>query len=244
MSMKMLVERVADYAIILLDADGRITTWNPAAERMKGYRADEIIGQHFSMLYPDDDAKAKLPERNLKVAADEGVYRGEGRRRRKNGDLFAADVEITPLVEEGRITGYAKIVRDVSERARDRERLRLASEDLEDFASIAAHDLQEPLRMVANYLALHLRRSGSVVDEQSRGYIAQAIDGTKRMQRLIAYLLALARVGREDAPMKPVAMASAWQEAIDTLGVNIREVDAAITTDSLQTVLGHRAYLV
>ncbi len=241
-----LVERVVHYAIFTLDAEGRVSSWNPAAERMKGYTSSEILGKHFSMLYLAEDAASGLPDRHLREADANGVFHGEGPRRRKNGEIFVADVEITPLrgSNEGPITGYAKIVRDISDQARDRDRLREANSDLEQFASIAAHDLQEPLRMVSNYLGLLQRRAGGSLDQQAHGYVAHAVDGAKRMQNLIVYLLALARIGRESAPMMPVNMSSAWEEAVDNLGVRIADMGASVTADLLPMVLAHRDHIV
>ncbi len=243
-ALKMLVERVADYAIFMLDKGGHITTWNPAAARMKGYSEQEVLGKHYSMLYTEEDAKAGVPDEHLRIASAEGFYRGDGRRRRKSGEIFPAEVEITPLGDSIKGSAYAKIVRDISARSRDHDRLRQANRDLEDFAAIAANDLQEPLRQMMNYLALHERRSGASFDDQSRGYVAQAVNGAKRMQRLLTYLLALARIGTEDLPIGPVDMSSAWLEAVDSLGERIHAVHASVTNEALPSAVGHRQHLV
>jgi len=243
-AMRLLVERVADYAIFTLDPEGHITSWNPAAERLKGYREDEVIGRHYSLLYVEDDVKTGMPQNNLRIAAERGGFHGEGRRRKKDGSVFEADVEITPLAKDGRMIGFAKIVRDISERVRAQERLHQANRDLDQFAAIAAHDLQEPLRMVTRYLALLERTAGSVIGDQGRGYIAQATDGAQRMHRLIAYLLTLARVGRESAPMAPVDMGAAWQEVVDNHSLGIEEAGALVSSDRLPTVLGHRDHII
>src|SRR5688500_7041294 len=99
-SLRLLLERVEDYAIFMLDANGIIASWNPAAQRMKGYAAEEAVGRHYSLLYVEEDARSGAPDHNLRVAAAEGTFKEEARRRRKNGEIFQADVDITPLYDD------------------------------------------------------------------------------------------------------------------------------------------------
>ena len=117
---RLLVEGVTDYAIFMLDVDGRVITWNAGAERIKGYRSDEIIGQHFSTFYPA--SSRELPARELEVAAAEGRYEDEGWRLRKDGSMFWASVVITALHDRsGRLSGFAKITRDLTRRRKQEE---------------------------------------------------------------------------------------------------------------------------
>jgi PAS domain S-box-containing protein len=114
---RLLVQSVRDYAIFMLDPDGRIVNWNEGAERIKGYRADEIVGQHFSAFYPEDARKADWPQHELKVAAAEGRFEDEGWRLRKDGSRFWANVVITALrAPSGQLLGFAKVTRDLTER--------------------------------------------------------------------------------------------------------------------------------
>ena len=114
---RLLIEAVTDYAIYLLDASGIVTTWNPGAERFKGYSANEIIGQHFSRFYTPKDQETGLPARALETARREGKFEAEGWRVRKDGSLFWAYVVIDPIRgPSGEIIGFAKITRDLSER--------------------------------------------------------------------------------------------------------------------------------
>src|SRR5262249_21880610 len=114
---RLLVESVTEYAIFLLDPTGRITNWNSGAERMKGYRADEIIGQHFSCFYSDEDRRNGAPERALRIAQDQANYRDEGWRIRKDGSRFWASVVIDAIHEsDGQLLGFAKVTRDMTER--------------------------------------------------------------------------------------------------------------------------------
>jgi len=113
---RLMVQSVKDYAIFMLDPNGFITTWNAGAERIKGYSADEIIGQHFSIFYPEAE-KAEKPARELQLAIETGVYEEEGWRIRKDGSHFFASVVITPVrTESGKLKGFAKVTRDLTER--------------------------------------------------------------------------------------------------------------------------------
>ncbi len=117
-----LVAEVKDYAIFMLDREGRVQSWNEGAARIKGFRPDEIIGQHFSKFYPSEEIDAGKPEEHLKFAAENGRFEEEGWRIRKDGSRFWADVIITPLHDKGgNITGFTKITRDITEGKRARE---------------------------------------------------------------------------------------------------------------------------
>jgi PAS domain S-box-containing protein len=126
---RILVNTVRDYAIFMLDPAGHILTWNAGAEAIKGYKPKEIIGSHFSRFYPPEALARKLPEHELKVAAEVGRFEDEGWRVRKDGSLFWANVIITALRDEqGRLIGYAKVTRDLTERRQQEERLKESEE--------------------------------------------------------------------------------------------------------------------
>jgi len=126
-----LVEAVTDYAIYMLDSGGYVTSWNAGAQRFKGYTPDEIIGQHFSRFYTEQDRATNLPARALKIAASEGKFEAEGWRLRRDGSRFWAHVVIDPVRDEnGDVTGYAKVTRDLTERKEAQEKLEKAREAL------------------------------------------------------------------------------------------------------------------
>jgi PAS domain S-box-containing protein len=110
---QLLVENIEDYAILMLDPAGLVTTWNKGAELIKGYRSDEIIGLHFSRLYPPEDVLSGKPPRELEIAVAEGRLEDEGCRMRKDGTRFWADVVIVPIFDsKGNLRGFSKVTRD------------------------------------------------------------------------------------------------------------------------------------
>lgn len=132
---RMLVESVRDYAIFLLDTQGNVASWNPGAEHIKGYTAREIIGKHFSNFYPQVDRDAGKPEYELKVAAEVGRFEDEGWRIRKDGSRFWASVVITRVCnDDGKLIGFGKITRDLTERRIAEQRYRLLVEGVSDYA--------------------------------------------------------------------------------------------------------------
>jgi PAS domain S-box-containing protein len=151
---RLLVEAVRDYAIFMLDPQGSVTTWNIGAQRIKGYQASEIIGQHFSRFYPPEDVQAGKPARELEIATQEGRVEDEGWRVRKDGSKFWANVIITALRNEsGTLVGFAKVTRDFTERVRARQTL----EESERKLQISESSLRK--------LSLHLLRTQ---DEERR----------------------------------------------------------------------------
>jgi PAS domain S-box-containing protein len=189
-----LVEGVQEYAIFMLDPKGNVATWNRGAQRMKGYRAEEIIGRHFSCFYTPEALEERLPERNLRVATRERQFEGEGWRVRRDGRRFWAGVLITALFDEnGTLEGFAKVTRDLSEN-RQIEALAQADQHKDEFLAVLAHELRNPLAPISN--ALYLTDQPNV----SPAELARAMEGAKRqarqMARLLDDLLDLTRIGR------------------------------------------------
>ncbi len=154
---RLLVESVVDYAIFMLDADGRVATWNLGAKRIKGYTSNEIVGQHFSRFYPPEDLAAGKPERALQIARRDGRVEDEGWRLRKDGSRFWASVVITALRDaEGNLRGFAKVTRDLTDRleAEERERALLREQMAREIAEEGERRLRES---EARYRALSAR---------------------------------------------------------------------------------------
>jgi PAS domain S-box-containing protein len=135
-SFRLLVESVKDYAIIMLDPTGHVVSWNAGAERFKGYRAEEIIGKHFSCFYPPEAIQRGLPEQELKVAAEKGRFEDESWRVRKDGKKFWASVIISALRDkDGTLRGYSKVTRDLTERKQAEERIQQQSKEIMELST-------------------------------------------------------------------------------------------------------------
>ncbi|MFL5299197.1 MAG: ATP-binding protein, partial [Anaeromyxobacteraceae bacterium] len=189
-------------AIFTLDGGGYVTTWNAGAERVKGYAPDEIIGRHFSLLYPEEGRRRDEPMNHLRVAAAEGRFRGEGLRVRKNGDLYMADVSITPMYEDGKLTGFAKVVQDLTERnllMQERDLTRTHADTLEAdaeyrkrFIETLTHDLRSPLSAVKTAAQLIARSPGD--HDKVRAWGGRIAEAVERTDRMISDLLDASRL--------------------------------------------------
>ena len=169
--LSLLIKSVTDYAIYMLDPDGYICSWNPGGERIKGYTAQEIIGEHFSRFYTPEDAVAGVPRNNLATAAEKGGLSAEGWRVRKDGSRFLASIVIEPIWENGNLIGFAKITRDVTERHSSQKRLEeardalLQAQKMEAIGKLTlglAHDFNNLLTVILNSLdVIAARTTGS-----------------------------------------------------------------------------------
>ena len=197
---RMLVDGVTDYAIFMLDPHGFVTNWNKGAQRVIGYTASEIIGQHFSAFYTEEDREGGLPARSLRVAAAEGKYDEEGWRVRKDGSRFWASTVIDPIFDEdGKLAGSAKVTRDVTERREAQEaleRTRAAlfhSQKMEVLGQLTggiAHDFNNMLGVIVLNLDLLTRNKPG---ERERRLIEIAQHAAQRCAKLTEQLLAFAR---------------------------------------------------
>ncbi|HKQ29452.1 MAG TPA: PAS domain S-box protein [Burkholderiales bacterium] len=191
---RLLVEGVKDYAIYLLDPEGRIASWNAGAERIKGYQSQEIIGKHFSTFYPDEAISKKWPEQELAMAREHGRFEDEGLRVRKDGSTFWANVTVTPLYDrQGLLVGYAKVTRDLTDRKRV-EALEKAERQTNEFLAMLAHELRNPLAPISNALHLLTRKPPADPTEQWVREVLQRQTG--QMTRLVDDLLDVSRITR------------------------------------------------
>ena len=199
---RLLVEGVRDYAIYMLDTDGRITNWNAGAEAIKGYSANEIVGQNFSVFYTEEDRNSGEPQRALATALSEGKYEREAQRVRKDGSLFWAHVVLDPIFDdEGTHIGFAKITRDVTEPRRAQEELESTREALAQSQKLQAigeltggiaHDFNNLLTVIAGAGDFLLRNSHLSHDKQRR-YLEAIVETTGRATALTNQLLAFGR---------------------------------------------------
>ena len=208
-----LVEAVVDYAIFQLDVNGIVATWNVGAQRIKNYSADEIIGQHFSVFYTEEDRAAGAPDRALRTAATEGRYGAEGWRVRKDGTRFWASVIIDAIYDEqGELIGFAKVTRDVTERHEAQQALRatqeqlVASQKMEAVGQLSggiAHDFNNLLMIVLGNLETvqrHVRQQSGAANVQRA--LNNAMRGAQRAAALTSRLLAFSR--RQPLDPKPL----------------------------------------
>lgn len=196
---RLLVQSVTDYAIYMLDPDGRVTNWNIGAQRIKGYRPEEIIGEHFSRFYTEEDKAAGLPALGLKTAAREGRFIKEGWRLRKDGSRFLANVVIDPIRNEsGKLIGYAKVTRDVTERRDSQRALEATREALQQSQKMEAvgqltggiaHDFNNLLMAILGSLELIKKRlpHNSNVDTLLDNVKQAAQRGATLTQRMLAF---------------------------------------------------------
>ena len=211
---RQLIEAVTDYAIFQLDANGLVATWNPGAERIKGYKADEIIGRHFSCFYTIEDQKAGLPDKVLDIARREGRYEAEAWRVRKDGSRLFASVVIDPIrSEEGEIIGFAKITRDITEKHEVQNALKEAQEQLAvsqkmeavgQLSGGIAHDFNNLMMIVLGNLETaqrHIRDIADVHPNLERNF-NNAMRGAQRAASLTSRLLAFSR--RQPLDPKPL----------------------------------------
>ena len=157
---RLLVETVQDYAIYMLDPNGIVTSWNVGAEHIKGYRTEEIVGQHFSRFFSAEDVECGEPEMELKVAVEQGRFANEVWRVRKDGSRFWASVVVTALHDQqGRLVGFSKITRDLTERKKTEQALQKAMSELAHMARVTtmgelaasiAHEINQPLAAIVN----------------------------------------------------------------------------------------------
>jgi PAS domain S-box-containing protein len=362
---QMLLDGIEDYAIFMIDPQGQILSWNAGAERIKGYKAEEIIGRNFSCFFPQQDIERGRPEEVLRLTAAYGRHEEQGMRVRKDGSRFVASVTFTALRDRnGDLRGYSEFshdlseskesearyrglleaapdamvvvnsggeivllnvqaekqfgyrrdeligqklkniipegfaerlladglrsvedalaqqigtgieliarrkdasefpieimlsplesaegilvtaaIRDISVRKRSEEHLvktmgdlKRSNDELEQFAYVASHDLQEPLRMVASYTQLLAQRYKGRLDSDADEFIAYAVDGSTRMQRLIQDLLTYSRAGTNRTAVREISSESALKKALENLRATIEESGAVVTHDQLPAI--------
>ena len=242
----------SEDAIVAVDLeDGLITAWNPASERMYGYTAEEMIGKQRLPIFVPEDRLAELGELIAIVRRGERVSGFETERIAKGGRRFDVSLTVSPVLDGGgKVVGGMAVSRDITERKLAQEALRKkhvelerSNAELEQFAYVASHDLQEPLRMVACYAELLAMRYQGRLDERADKYIRYAVDGATRMQQLINDLLAYSRVGDGDRPRELVDLADVVDDVVCDLDVAIGDSDGQVTRDRLPSVYGRRTLL-
>jgi len=202
---QLMVEAVRDYAIFMLDPNGYVASWNKGAERIKGYSAAEIIGQHFSVFYPQEAVATGHPQRELKVAEAEGRFEEEGWRVKKDGAQFWASVIITPVRDEaGVLVGFVKVTRDLTERrnaelkANEDARRVAVSETANlaksEFLTAMSHELRTPLNAIGGYTELLTLGLGGPTTPEQLDYLERIRRSQQHLLGIISDLLNFSRI--------------------------------------------------
>ncbi|MBR9971883.1 ATP-binding protein [Magnetospirillum sulfuroxidans] len=243
--------------IVGIDAQCRIIFFSPSASHILGWPADEILGHKFHELIEPGSHVEGQPCPGVNTCCPT-LISGQGRQsagellRRKDAPALPVEVQSAPVVEDGVVKGAVLVFHDISERQDSErrrhellERLERSNRDLQDFAYVVSHDLQEPLRMVSSYLGLVRRRYDEKLDDDGREFIEFAVDGAKRMSRMIADLVDFSRVETRGATFVPVDMNKVVADAQANLALAIEEAGATVAVPAdLPAALGDREQLV
>jgi PAS domain S-box-containing protein len=258
---RMMVSEIKDYAIFMLDPDGKVISWNAGAERIKGYSSEEILGRHFSIFHPPEDPNEDKAAAELMIAAKDGRIEDEGWRVRKDGSLFWANVVITAVRDEGgRLRGFVKVTRDISERKRIEQELELrnaqlicSNAELEAFCYSVAHDLRAPLRGIDGFSQALLDDYADRLDDTGKEYLERVRFGAQRMAALIDDLLALSRITRAELERQSIDLSEMARSVANDLshhdpardvefviapGLQVR-ADAQLMRTVLENLLGN-----
>jgi PAS domain S-box-containing protein len=243
----------APDAMVIADAQGRIVLVNAETERLFGYQRDELVGQLVDILVPESFRGKHPQHREGYIAHPRTRSMGEGlelRGLRKNETEFPVEIMLSPLESPEGILVTA-VIRDITERKKSDEHLmksvselRRSNDELQQFAYVASHDLQEPLRMVASYTQLLAKRYKGRLDSDADEFIAYAVDGSNRMQGLIQDLLAYSRAGANGKTPSEISSENSFKEALTNLRATIEESGAVVTHDSLPVITTDDAQLV
>jgi PAS domain S-box-containing protein len=261
--MRLLVEGVKDYAIYMLDPDGKIATWNHGAQIVTGYRSEEVVGRSFSMFFAPEAIADGQPERVLQIAAAEGRYHEEGFRIRKAGEQLWAEIVLTPIRDPrtNALRGFATILRDLTERRRIEQQAQAAAEEArnqraraieaanavrlrDEFISVAAHELRTPLtalRLKVEGLMQALRRTDSTPQTPKHvERLAGALRQVTRLGDLVERLLDVSRIvqGRLHLDPEQADLAALTLQVVDDFRESAREAGSELEVEVVGKVTG------
>ena len=226
----------SEDSIIAKDAKGVITEWNHGAERLYGYTAEEAIGQPISIIFPP--ANAGEDQRVLaQILAGHALEGYETTRMRKDGSMVEVWLTISPLRDAGgTIVGASSIARDIGPTKQTQRELERSYKELEQYAYVASHDLQEPLRSIGGFAKILQQRHEGKLDDESDQFIGYILKGVDRLQALIDDLLSYSRSGRTELRAEPVDTREVVESTLESLDAAVRESGAELTLGELPTV--------
>lgn len=239
-----MVEEVEDYAIILLDKEGIIQNWNKGAEKIKGYKEEEIVGKSFQEFYLPEDKARGLPLQLLGLARTTGKAVHEGWRRRKDGTAFWGSILLTALHNDRQeVIGFSKVTRDLTERklAEDKMKEYLAqlefqNKELEQFVYASSHDMKEPLRKILFYNSYIAGNPSNALDDKSRDYLNRSINAAQRMKKLIDDLLTYSKHTSTVEGYRTVDLNEVVRDIIHHQKEELEEKKISIVLDALPVI--------
>ena len=244
---KMLADSIPDYAILMLDIEGRVLSWSPGARRILGYKQEEVLGQSYSRFFPPGDASAGVPNQELEKVTVNGRVETEGWRVRKDGSRFWSNsVMVAIRDDEGQLQGFSKVMRDVTEQKAAQEKieklnhdleqrasdLEAANKELEAFTYSVSHDLRAPLRHIDGFSQLLVDEHGPQLPAEVRRYLDRIQNGARQMGQLVDELLNLSRIGRREIGLQVTGLDSVVGQVVNELKMEIdgRKVDWKIAS--------------
>jgi PAS domain S-box-containing protein len=230
-------------AILSLDVQGKVKSWNRGATRMFGYASSEIAGRDWDFLVPES-SRAELEAARLRALGGESFDEIVTEWLRKDGSAVAVAVTVSSFAnQDGQVSGVSMIARDITVLRAKTLELQRSNEELEQFAYVASHDLQEPLRMVVNFMGLLKRSYSSALDETSTKYVDFAVDGALRMKQLIDALLQYSRVDGRGGIFGRVSLQASFDNVVRGLQLLMEESGARIHSDPLPEVWGDQGQI-
>ena len=239
------VRELTDYAMFTIDLDGVLTSWNAGVERLFGYSEEQWIGQPAHMIFTPPDKAAEVCESELRKTREHGTATDIRWHRRKDGTEFFANGFMNVIRDDqGALVGYAKIMCDETARKQLQDSLTESNAALEQFAYVASHDLQEPLRTMAAFAELLNRQYAGKLDGDADRYISYIVSAAKRMSGLVQDLLDFARAKTEERQPSSIALDEDLEAALTHLTQAIEESSATVTHDPLPTLEVDRGQMV
>ena len=239
----LMVEEVQDYAILYLNENGIVENWNKGAEKIKGYKTNEIVGKSFSSFYTEEDKENQLPDKLLNHARLTGRVTHEGWRVRKNGDLFWANVVITAIHnEQNEVIGFSKVTHDLTEKKIAEDRIKANAQqlieknrelermnaELESFAYVSSHDLQEPLRKIKTFSGRLLEKEEQNLSDNGKDFLSRINNSVARMQLLIEDILLYSRTNTGERIFETIDLNVLINEVKEDFKETLAEKNATI----------------
>ncbi len=247
----LMVEEVQDYSILYLSRDGIVENWNVGAEKIKGYKSQEITGKYFGIFYTPEDQKRDLPNTLLQLAREKGRAVQQGWRMRKNGTLFWASVVITAIHNKDKeVIGFSKVTHDLTEKKRADDKIKRnaleleqkntelehMNKELQSFAYISSHDLQEPLRKIQTFASQIIEKEFDNLSDSGKDKFQRMQNAAKRMQTLIHDLLSYSRTNIQERIFEKTNLSKIIEEVKEDLREELEQKNAVIESNEIADV--------